>query len=163
MRLIKKPNRWSCILSAFSMALDIADQQHLIDFVGHDGSEIIFPGLPEPMCRRGFHHQELIAVAVALDYSVTPFELVPALQSTPYTGATPQVFQINMPGRDLMFSMIVNTKRGVLTGVGRNCHHAVAFNQGHILDPDGDSYPFSFAECEKRHFFAMCAWIVNLN
>ena len=135
--------------------------QELASFIGHDGSEIVFPELPEPMCRRGFHHQELIEAALNIGFTVTPFELIPALQSTPVAGATPKVVTIDSPGRHQMFSIIVGAYRGVLTGRGHRCHHAVAFDHGQIFDPDGSIYAFSFSECERRRFIAQCVWIVH--
>ena len=66
---------------AFAMALDmpVAD---LLAAIGHDGSEIVFPSLPEPLCRRCFHVQELIQVALSRGLAVTPVELFPVLQPT---------------------------------------------------------------------------------
>ena len=66
---------------AFAMALDmpVAD---LLAAIGHDGSEIAFPSLPEPLCRRCFHIQELVQVALARGFAATPVELFPVLQPT---------------------------------------------------------------------------------
>ena len=49
----------------------------IFDEIGHDGSQIIWPDLPEPMCRRGFHPQELIDVCLARGYAATRIELSP--------------------------------------------------------------------------------------
>jgi hypothetical protein len=160
MRLLKKPHPWSCILSAFAMALDKTNEE-VSAAIGHDGSEIIFPDLPEPMCRRGFHHQELIHAALLYGYSVTPFELIPALQSTPQAGSPPKVVTIDSAMRRHTFQILVGGFKGVLTGRGFKCHHAVAFDHGAIFDPDGDTYQFSFSECERRRFYAQCVWIVH--
>ena len=45
----------NCLLHAFQTVTGL----NLIERLGHDGSEIIYPDLPEPICRRGFHTQEL--------------------------------------------------------------------------------------------------------
>jgi hypothetical protein len=160
MQLQKKPNQWSCSIAAFAMACDVPIHDFM-SMVGHDGSEVVFPELPEPMCRRGFHVQELIQVALAFNKTVTPFELIPAIQSTPYPGCTPRIITIESDSRRVMFNLLVNTFRGVLTGRGIRCHHAVAFDNGQVFDPDGAIYPFSFRECERRRFFAQCVWIVH--
>ena len=63
MELQHRPEPWMCMPLAFAMALDmpVAD---LLAAIGHDGSEIVFPSLPEPLCRRCFHIQELIQVCL---------------------------------------------------------------------------------------------------
>ena len=47
MELQQRPEPWMCMPLAFAMALDmpVAD---LLAAIGHDGSEIVFPNLPEP-------------------------------------------------------------------------------------------------------------------
>ena len=81
MELQQRPEPWMCMPLAFAMALDmpVAD---LLAAIGHDGSEIVFPSLPEPLCRRCFHVQELIQVALSRGLAVTPVELFPVLQPT---------------------------------------------------------------------------------
>ena len=59
MELKAQRNRWSCLLTAMSMVLDV-DEELLISELGHDGSAIIFENLPEPYCRRSFHIQEFV-------------------------------------------------------------------------------------------------------
>ena len=82
MELKTKPNPWSCVGSAFAMVLDISTAD-FFGLVGHDGSQIAFPMLPDPMARRGLHIQECIAACTKLGYAVTPIELFPVIQSTP--------------------------------------------------------------------------------
>jgi hypothetical protein len=47
-----------CVLDAFCKAANIS-QEELLPLLGHDGSEIVFPDLPEPSCRRGFDPREI--------------------------------------------------------------------------------------------------------
>lgn len=160
MRLITKPNPWSCILSAFAMALDVSNED-LIELLRHDGSETIFPGLPEPACRRGFHIQELIHVAIYLNKTVTPYELVPAIAPTPLMDfSTARWHAIGSTHRKVFFEQLINWERGVITGRTPTTNHAVAFDKRVIYDPDGRQFPFSFEACEKRNFFAQCVWLV---
>src|ERR1043165_3410729 len=79
---IIKANRWSCEITAYAMAMNekVATLEKII---GHNGCEIAFPGFREPANRRGFHHQELILAAMKLGFTVTPFELMPAIAPTP--------------------------------------------------------------------------------
>src|SRR5688572_18522714 len=81
MNLQVKPNPWSCSITAFAMAID-RPVQELVDLIGHDGSEVVFKGYPEPTNRRGFHFQECIEACLHLGFAVTPIELFPVLQST---------------------------------------------------------------------------------
>lgn len=53
-----QPNAWSCLPTAFATATSIQVQE-IIELIGHDGSEILFPALSEPKCRRAFHPQEV--------------------------------------------------------------------------------------------------------
>lgn len=73
-----QPNRWSCSVTSAAMAMDITVPD-IISLIGHDGSEVIYPDLPEPMCRAGFDIQEIIDVALQMGWSVTPIEACPSV------------------------------------------------------------------------------------
>ena len=77
-QLQHQPNRWSCMATAFAMALDIPVVE-FINRIGHDGSEIVCPA-DEPGGRRGFHSQECITVALGFGLAATQIELFPASQ-----------------------------------------------------------------------------------
>lgn len=158
MKHLTKPNRWSCILAAFAMALD-ESIEGLARFIGHDGSKIAFPDLPDPMCRQGFHVQELVHASLLLHKTVTPFELFPVTKATLGDGA----FVITHRARKVMFQKLIDNFRGVITGMGRACSHAVAFDRGRVYDPDPGTIPFSFSfdACEARGFIAKCVWLVQ--
>jgi hypothetical protein len=153
MQLQIKPTRWTCVATAFAMALDVPVQA-VFDEIGHDGSDILFADLQEPMRRRGHHIQECIWAALRLGHSVTPVELVPQIASD--AGAFPLLD--NCWPRFLSY---LDRFQGVITGRNSRCWHAVAFNRGHIYDPDGAEYPFSPAACESRGFYCHCLWIVD--
>ena len=144
-----KPNRWSCSITSLAMCLETTTKL-LCTELGHDGSKIIFPRLAEPMCRRGFHSQELIHLAWNHGYCVTPFELFPAIQpfSSDYQPATVQ-FIDNWH----RFTRLIQTEMGVLEGKGHRCRHAVHFCRGMIYDPDGQQYEYSKEACEQRRFY----------
>jgi hypothetical protein len=151
MRLQIKPQRHLCLPTSFAMALDIPVAA-LLDEVGHDGSEIVFPDLPEPSCRRGFHVQELIDVALRRRFAVTPVELFPVLA---HTDTRHRTLRLDNWWR---FESVLRNSRGVLDGTGCHCGHAVAYDHGHIFDPDGRDYDYSRGACEARNFFTRCAW-----
>lgn len=80
MNFQRQPNTWSCSVASAAMVMD-EPVQDLIMRIGHDGSEIVFPDLPEPMCRAGFASQEIVDAALAAGWSMTPIEAKP--QCTP--------------------------------------------------------------------------------
>ena len=143
------------------MALDIS----VADFfglVGHDGSQIAFPTLSDPMSRRGVHIQECINACLALDYSVTPVELFPVIRATPPCDKKIVVlFGDDESANWRRFEHTIKTSAGVLEGAGRRCHHAVAFEHGTIFDPDGDRYSYSHPACISRGFHPRRAWRVD--
>jgi hypothetical protein len=147
MILQKSPNPWSCLPTAFAMAVGINVEQ-LINSVGHDGGDIIWPNLPEPERRRGFHTQEIIRV-LRTGFSITPIERMSRL--APRLDVTPRVID-----NENLFDHVVKTTRGVLTGHTKTCGHAVAYDHGVICDPIGR--PYKYANC--KDFVPNCAWII---
>jgi hypothetical protein len=132
------------------MALRVPVQE-LIEQIGHDGSAVVFPGLEEPMCRRGFHSQELIYAAWKRGFTCTPVELMPVIQADALWEETHTVdFKIDHWNRFIGF---IDTTMGVLEGRGRRCMHAVCYRYGRIFDPDGHHYDYSREACESRGFY----------
>jgi len=116
------------------MALDV-QAGFLIRKLGHDGSRVVRPGLPEPHCYLGFHVQELISYAWWLGYAVTPFEANP--RSSVGDGAVANIhFPEGNVGRMLA---ALRQSTGVLTGqsAATGSHHAVAWDGEKIYNPTG--------------------------
>ena len=161
MRLQTKPNPWSCVGSAFAMVLDIFTAD-FFGLVGHDGSQIAFPMVPDPMARRGLHIQECIATCVKLGYAVTPVELFPVIRATPpHEEDIVVLFGDDEAANWHRFEETIKTSTGVLEGIGRRCLHAVAYDRGTIFDPDGDQYVYSHPACKSRGFHPRRAWRVD--
>ena len=154
MQLLLKPNGWTCLATSFAMALDVSYKE-LFARIGHDGSQILAQYC-DPYQRRGHHIQECIEAALTLGYSVTPVELFPVL-SSPIWGNHVVEFDCNWE----RFERHAHENRGVITGAGVSCGHAVAFDRGHVYDPDGWVYAFSKERCEQRRFYPQCLWIVR--
>lgn len=156
-----KPNQWSCSITAAAMAINIPVDQ-LIDQLGHDGSEIVFPHLPEPACRRGFHSQEIIHLAWRLGCTVTPMELFPMIAPSEGVGAVHVFFDGDQVDNWQRFLNIINNTEGVLEGAGKACRHAVYYDHGLIYDPDlngGPIYGFSKVACTARGFYPQRALV----
>lgn len=148
MHLQKSPNAWSCLPTAFAMAIG-CPVENLIHSVGHDGSRIAWPDLKDPIRRRGFHIQELIAILYVLSYSVTPIEDYARI--APDASAWPcDIDNI------FTFDHAINHARGVLTGY-TTCGHAVAYDHGIVCDPRGMAYKLS----DRIDFHPTCAWIIR--
>jgi len=144
-----------CLPLAFAMALDVPVAE-LLEAIGHDGSAIAFPTLPDPLCRCCFHIQEFVQVALTRGYGATPVELFPVLQIYKFHKT------INYPdGNWPRFDKIIQTSCGVLDGTGARYGHAVAYDHGRIFDPKGSVYDFSRLACEAHQFYARCAWRID--
>jgi len=175
--LQNKPNPWSCSVTAFAMAIGIPVKQ-LVEEIGHDGGEKIFTHLPEPMCRRGFHSQELIKFAWMHGFACTPIEMYPMLRCEPILCTSPLyeeakkhsgglclptehsvLFGSSIVENQARFVAGVRVTRGVMEGQGCRCHHAVYYHYGQICDPDGEQYEYSPEACEERGFYGNRLWI----
>ena len=140
MILQTQSSAWSCLPTAFAMALSV-HVDALLSIIGHDGSEIIWPELRDPERRRSFHIQEMVWASHNLGYSVTPHEARPT--TLPH-GAT-QLLEIE----NAEFETTLRQSQGVLTGVnGHGLRHAVAWDGNLILDPNGITYHVNLFEIE---------------
>lgn len=153
-----KPYPWACAITSLAMTLRIPVQELILE-LGHDGSEIAFPSLREPLCRRGFHSQELIFLAESHGFAITPIELFPQIK--PVQGRHPPVrvfFGKDAKAKDnwLRFQSYISETMGILEGVSgrREIPHAVHHRFGDIWDPDGEHYVYSQEACEQRGFIA---------
>jgi hypothetical protein len=110
--------------------------QRLIEDLGHDGSEILFPSMKEPMCRRGFNITELQHLCWKRGRGLAPFDLDPMTET----------FHI-YPQEELdtrMFDLI-NRRPGLLEGCySLDRPHIVAWDGESVYDPTGPrKYTFS--------------------
>lgn len=160
MKPLKNPNAWSCLPTAFAIALEVS-LEAVLGVVGHDGSEITHAGLPEPLCRRGFHPQEMIKMCLQDEMSVTPVELYPqAVSKASITN--PKVFDT---GNWRWFSENLFRSKGVIecrTAAGLG--HAMAYEgRGDfaiIYDPaTEDIFPLlELSDAEYRDRFLVMLW-----
>jgi hypothetical protein len=165
MKLIRQPNRWSCLPTAFAIALDVS-YDSIIKAIGHDGSKKIWPGLPEPRCRRSFHIREMIDVCYDLRYAVIEVDKQPIsvvetdeawanlgfmlesaigfgsatvdqlkLMKKAYDTCNESTFQLLE--LNVKFEEYLKNNIGVLIGKAKNNLHAVAWDGNVIIDPSG--------------------------
>jgi len=157
MLLQQCPEPWMCMPLAFAMAMDVPVAD-LLAAVGHDGSKIVFPNLPEPACRQGFHIQEFIHAALKLSFAVTPVELFPVLASADERQTLTILYPDNNWKR---FTDAIASSRGVIDGRGFRFGHMVAYDHGRIFDPKGRVYDYSRIACEAYQFHTRCAWRID--
>lgn len=119
-------NGWSCLPRAFAKALGVPLEE-VLEIIGHDGSEIVHPSLPDPLCRRSFHPQEMIDVCEQYGAIVT--EIQRTYASQPKQATTP--FTVNNEAR---WFRHLHTYKGVLAGINsRGVPHATYWD-GHKMD-----------------------------
>jgi hypothetical protein len=110
-----------------------------IEDVGHDGSEIIYPDLDEPYCRRSFHIQEMINVCMLRNIGViaieaTPVSYVDAEHTYTLPIITPTCAVECMEYYTELYS-------GVMVGLGlQGRPHAVAWDRNLVYDSNGMCY-----------------------
>lgn len=125
--MIFQNNRWSCLPTAWSYVIGWPVWS-IIKAIGHSGDEILWPNLPEPNCRKGFHPQELIYLGDRFGFVTTTFEPIAALISP--GGDEPAVIQFGD-----RFEKILEESNGVLTGEIHGQRHSIAWLNGKVLDP----------------------------
>jgi hypothetical protein len=160
-RLLKKPNRWSCAVTAWAMALDVTVAE-LVEAIGHDGSEVVWYDLSEPRCRRGFHSQELVNQAILLDRTATPIEAMPQIACPEVSPNDWQPVNAFLPAyaTDRFFEILA-FGRGVVEGASGRNNHAMAFENGVIFDPDGKEYAALPEAFQARNFSPYRAWSIR--
>lgn len=145
---LQSPNRWSCLPTAFAIAAKVP-LDRILGLVGHDGSEVIFPDLPEPNGRRGFHIQELVTAALQMGIRPVEIEAHPVREGD---------YKIEFPTQscDDRFLGYLARHVGVLGGVGLLSYnyHAVAWDKRLVYDPSsGLSYKLNEAPFAASHFW----------
>lgn len=132
---LRKTNRRSCVLDAFSYAIGV-EPQVLIDIIGHDGSE----GVPT---------QQAISALLTLGYAVTTIERRPSVQD-PCTGIVRRVeFSPSQRGYG-RWGWELSRGNGVLIGRGNNnLPHAVPWMAGKQVGPIEVSDPHVFFRVDK--------------
>ena len=147
MQLIKQPNKWSCSACAFAMALNLTLKEFIYQ-IGHDGSEIWFPELPEPLCRKGFPYPECIQVCLKWDFSVTPVDFKPLC-------GPDNEHRIELDHTDFANQML-RGYRGIISGMGNQYFHTVAWDGKQIYDPSLGVYGL-----KNSYFRPEVFWVVK--
>ena len=124
------------------MVLDVT-AEYMIDMIGHDGSDIWWPKLPEPYNRRAFHIQEIIDCFEEVGRSLTPVDVWPTSKPEfQEAGLIPIARELNFKlPHEMRIREYLSKREGILIGrTSQNKPHAVAWDRHHIHDPMGRSY-----------------------
>ena len=122
----KQPNAATCLVTSFAMVLNIPVAE-LMEQIGHDGLEILFPDLKPPYCYRGHHIQELIFACFERGYAVTPIEPIPV------SSCGEQRYHHHDMVWWLEKTLLM--RHGVLVGKIRAHEHSVAWDRVNCHDP----------------------------
>jgi hypothetical protein len=150
MELLLQSDEWSCLPTAFAMTLGILPKE-IYEFIGHDGSEVIWPELDEPYCRRSFSIEEMLDYCIATVYY--PVQLSPNPAYCPEQ--TDRLFQPFLEP-EARFAHYLEVKPAVLLGIGKDSGHPHAVAWCHkeqlIFDPSGEKYSIDRFEVESGFF-----------
>lgn len=130
---MKQPNRWSCLPTAFAIALNVPVEE-LITVIGHDGSQIMFPDEKFPANMRGFHPQELFDACAKLGTLFVTIEPYPCFMAPSDHNKIQAIYDDPIP----RFTECLRVFDGVLIGATHEGQrHAIAWFNGKIIDPSG--------------------------
>ena len=149
MKMLLQSDGWSCLPTAFAMVTDVLPLE-IYEYLEHDGSEIIWPELEEPYCRRSFSIEEMLDWCVAHVYY--PVQLSPDPSYCPEQ--TDRLFQ-PIPDPTERWEAYLRKKPAVLLGTGQSGKpHAVAWcnKEQLIFDPVGVKYGISDFKVESGFF-----------
>ncbi len=73
-------NNWSCLPAAFAKGMGTT-LDYMTELIGHDGSQIVWPGYPPPTDRRSFHIQEILHAVAMMSWSAMPVGPNPRLSN----------------------------------------------------------------------------------
>jgi hypothetical protein len=115
----------NCLLNSFSVVTGVS-YDTLVEDIGHDGMEIVWPDAREPYCRRGYHIQEIVTALFDRGFLVVEFEPYPIL------GCWENDQEIVLENK--RFQTIVNNNNGVLCGRLDGIAHAIPKIPGTVIN-----------------------------
>lgn len=126
-------DKHNCLLYAAAMVLDCSVDE-LIEEIGHDGMDVVWPQLIPPLCFQGHHIQEIIDCFVARGFGLMLVERecfqAPAEDVSPL-----QTFE----HFEERFLHHVEGKEAIMVGrhKQKQCGHAWAWDGERCYDPNG--------------------------
>lgn len=135
-KIVRNPNRWSCLPCSMAMALGTS-LEFILGGLGHDGSQIKAKAHNVDSGRRGFDIQELAYLALRLGYATVTWE-------RQHMRDLPCGDFFCYPDSETHFleRLALPSGRGIVGGIGRisGNYHAIAKAGDSFLDPNGGVY-----------------------
>jgi len=158
MKLLLQSNRWDCLPTAFAMCMDILPVE-IFEYLGHDGSEKLWPELEEPYCYRSFHIEEMIDFALSFMYCpvmvsrspyYTPKYAFNEDQCANGLHLISACFPYGEQAEDRFLNHISRWNAVLLGETKSGKPHAVAWcsDEERIFDPEGFKYPLDEFKAE---------------
>lgn len=130
----------NCLLDCFAHHMCVGTD-YLIKCLGHDGTEILYPDLPEPFCRRGFNVFELLDLAVhRFHYGILLLRHIEALNK--FTLNDPKMLNLDLTSKWFKSdrNLIVMTD-----------DHAVIVKNRHLVYDPRITGKLTFEQAEQQH------------
>jgi hypothetical protein len=112
--------------------------ENLILEIGHDGSEKLWPHVPEPECYRGFNTQELIDIAYNRGFALMQIDASP--WSVSLDTEEPKRIWTDSQEDARMIQYMNNTSGIIIGQVEGGARHACAWTKNLVYDPRGHIY-----------------------
>lgn len=128
----------NCLPTAYSIVMGIPISK-IYEIIGHDGTEIWWPDLPEPYCYRTFHIGEMANCCFKLGWVTWP---------------TSDSFELRTMDRSRLipnplFEKILKSKDGVFLGECDGVRHAVAWHDQRLINSSKDFIAEEFWVIER--------------
>lgn len=135
-------SEFSCLLDCFAFALNTTSST-LTQLLRHDGSEIIYPDLPEPFCRRGFDVFELMNAAITFYRPAFCTLLLREIaHSNMMTVDRPKILDLDLTSKWFV------SKRPIVV---MTSNHAVVCKEGQVVFDPREHHKLSFEEAKASH------------
>lgn len=131
MNLIKMDNP-QCLIYSIAMVLDQTPEE-VIEGLGHNGLEVMWPRLPLPYALRGIHIQEMVDYALKCGFAVIEVEAIPC--NNPLGNTDDQEMEVFEDPISRLEDHLIG-KKAVLTSL----KHACAWDGEKVYDPNGRIY-----------------------
>jgi len=130
-----------CLVYSLAMLLD-ESVDALIQELGHDGMEVVFPQYPVPHCYQGHHIQEIVDLCFTRGYSLTLVEYMPRYASARNPADWRCLYETDVASK--RFAKMIKGRKGILVGQNHQGNgHACAWDGNIVWDPNGYQYHLS--------------------
>lgn len=146
MKLLKMSGH-DCMLYSMAMLLD-EDPAALVEAIGHDGKEVLWPQYKRPYCYRGYHIQEMIDVALDRGIALVSIECYPRSGPAPDPSQAQMLWGVQF-SQDRFIEWVTGREALLIGEAKGGGGHACAWDGEIVFDPNGYKYPLEeFTVCE---------------